>query len=258
VSQYTLPSANGGKAGKPTYPAASSVSSVCSPTYFGYVMSVPTAVTINNPSPTGEAVPPSATIGIGPSGFLLQDAGSGTPDTKTGLTYENVLGAGYGAIGLPQPSSALSASTLASAHYQGILYGSAGNASGGVTGSGFRLIGSFGYSNLKASCPDLPTPEKPAILYGGEFAENDPSSRASGNCDLAIDLGSQGSSNGLFPAATVYVSAAFPGNGTAKAYSFPAVAIAGQISGKYAIFLIAADTTGSPQQAWGIYLLQSS
>lgn len=257
VSQHTLPSANGGTAGKPIYPAPSSATSACSPTFYGQVISVPTSLTVTG-SPTA---PASATIGIGPTGFLVEDAGSGAPDPDTNLGYENILGAGFGAIGVPQPSSALSASTLASAHYQGILYGSYGSTNGvseGLTGGGFRLIGSFGYSDLHTSCPELPAPNTGKVLYGGEFTNNDPSSHAFGNCDLAIDLGSPGSGNGLFPAATVYVTTAFPGNGIAKAYSFPAVAIAGQISGKYAIFLIAADTIGTPQQAWGIYLLQAN
>jgi hypothetical protein len=259
ISQYTLPAANGGKAGSPINPSSASVAAVCSSTFYGQTISVPGSVTVVNPGTGTQSVPPSATIGIGPSGFLLEDSGSPSgPSGPTIPPYENVLGAGYGAIGMLQPSNPIAASTLASAHYQGILYGSASGASS-VTGSpGFRLIGSFGYSNLRASCPALPAPQKSTILYGGEFADNDPSSHSSGNCDLAIDLGSAGSSNGLFPGATVYVTAAFPGNGIAKAYSFPAVAIAGQISGKYAIFLIATDMTGAPQQAWGIYLLQSN
>lgn len=253
VSQHTLPSANGGVAGAPTYPAVSSATATCSPTFYGQVISVPTFVTVTG----GGSVPPSATIGIGPSGFLVEDAGSGAPDPNTNLTYENILGAGYGAIGLPRPSSALDTSTLASAHFQGVLYGAAGTANGGLTGSGFRLIGSFGDS--KASCPTLPAPSKSTVLYGGEFTNNDPTASSSGNCDLAIDLGNQdSSSNGLYAAATVYVSTSFPSNSHGSAYSFPAVAITGQINGKYAIFLIGVDTIGSPSQPWGIYLLQSS
>jgi hypothetical protein len=56
----------------------------------------------------------------------------------------------------------------------------------------------------------------------------------------------------------VYVGSGFGTNTTGKTYSFPAVAIAGQLNGKYAIFLIGVDSTGSPHQAWGIYLLQSN
>jgi hypothetical protein len=261
VSQHTLPSTNGGVAGAPSNPAPSGgATAVCSPTFFGQTVSVPSSVTITNPSAGGTgSVPASATIGIGPSGFLLEDAGSGAPDPTTNLTYENILGAGYGAIGLSKPSSALSTSSVVAAQYQGILYGAASGASATMNSSGFRMIGSFGYSNLATACPTLPAPSTSTIIYGGEFANNDPSANMYGNCDLAIDLGAQdATNNGLYPAATVYVSSSFPYNGIGSAYSFPALAIAGQISGKYAIFLIGVDTAGSPNQPWGIYLLQSN
>jgi hypothetical protein len=77
-----------------------------------------------------------------------------------------------------------------------------------------------------------------------------------GNCNVAIDLGAQ-TGNGLYPNATVYVGQAFSANTVSQAISFPAVAIAGQINGKYAIFLIGSQNTFS-QPGWGIYLLQSS
>ena len=179
----------------------------------------------------------------------------------TGLQYENILGAGYGAIGLPQPSSDLT-SALAGAQYPGFLY-SPGRASGA-----FSLISSFGgYSNQQTSCATFLGQLKaanlqpsPNTVYGGEFAGNDPSSNPMGNCDLAIDPGTQqnANGNGLYTNANVYVGAAFPENGAGAVYSFPAVAIAGQLQGKNAIFLIGADTAGSPQRAWGIYLLQSN
>jgi hypothetical protein len=260
ISQSTFPAANGGAAGPPINPAPASATSTCSSTFYGQTMSVPTSVTIINPGPGTQSVPPSATIGIGPTGFLLEDAGSAQGAADASIPpYENVLGAGYGAIGLPKPSAALATSTLVSAQYQGILYGAASGASAAVGNPGFRLIGSFGYANLQTSCPTLPAPSSSTILYGGEFASNDPSANSFGNCDLAIDLGSQdANNNGLFPAATVYVSTGFPKNGLGSAYSFPAVAVAGQINGKNAIFLIGVDTTGSPSQPWGIYLLQSN
>jgi hypothetical protein len=249
LSQYTLPAGKGGSPGKPEYPAPASATSSCFQTSYGQTISVPNSVTVTNPG-VDQTVAPSATIGIGPSGFLVEDAGSGAADPKTGLTYENFLGAGYGAIGLPSPSSDLT-SSLVSAHYQGFLY-AAGT-------SGFSLISSFGYPDLRTSCPTLPAPKTSTILYGGEFANNDPSASAFGNCDLAIDLGKQDAqNNGLYPAATVYVTSSFPQNAKGPAYSFSAVAVAGQLQGKNAIFLIGADTIGSPNRAWGIYLLQSN
>ena len=260
VSQSTFPAANGGAAGPPINPAPASATSACSSTFYGQTMSVPTSVTIINPGPGTQSVPPSATIAIGPTGFLLEDSGSAQGASDASIPpYENVLGAGYGAIGLPTPSAPITTSTLASAQYQGILYGAASGASAAVGSPGFRLIGSFGYTNLQTSCPTLPAPSSSTILYGGEFASNNPSASSFGNCDMAIDLGNQDSTkNGLYPAATVYVSTGFPKNGLGSAYSFPAVAVAGQINGKYAIFLIGVDTTGSPAQPWGIYLLQSN
>jgi hypothetical protein len=260
ITQHTFPG-NNGTSGTPANPASATASSVCYPTFYGDTMSIPGSVTVVNPGSQGTAsVSPSATIGIGSSGFLLEDSGSaqGLPDASIPY-YENVLGAGYGAIGMPEPTSALTTSSVVTAQYQGILYGAASGSSASIGARGFRLIGSFGYSNLQTACPTLPAPSTSTIIYGGEFANNNPSANAYGNCDLAIDLGSQGANNnGLYPAATVYVSAAFPYNGIKSTYSFPAVAIAGQIAGKYAIFLIGVDTAGSPSQPWGIYLIQSN
>ena len=91
----------------------------------------------------------------------------------------------------PCHQCSLSTPALVAAQYQGFLYGSGGPVSLTQTGPGFSLIGSFGYSNLQAACPTLPAPATATILYGGEFANNDPSSNASGNCDLAFDLGTQ-------------------------------------------------------------------
>lgn len=95
------------------------------------------------------------------------------------------------------------------------------------------------------------------LLYGGDFTNDDPSTSSDGfgNCDLAIDLGTQDSANnGLFPNATVWLGTSYAANTTGKTYSFPAVAIAGQLNGKYAIFLLGVDST----EPWTIYLLQSN
>jgi hypothetical protein len=261
ISQFILPSANGGTTQALINPAGSSTATgACSATFYGQAISYPPSSTVTNPGgspPNPQSNPPSATIAISPSGFLLEDAGS--PSGALGGAvppYQNLLGAAYGAIGLPKPASALATSDVVAAQYQGILYGAASGSSGAINGSGFRLIGSFGYSDLTAAAcaADLPAPSG-TIIYGGEFASNNPSANAFGNCDLAIDLGTQdASNNGLYSSATVYVSANFPNNRQGSPYSFGAVAIAGQIKGKYAIFLIGADTT----QPWGIYLLQSN
>jgi hypothetical protein len=71
--------------------------------------------------------------------------------------------------------------------------------------------------------------------------------------------------NGLYPSATVWIGESFPGNTTGQNYSFAAVAIAGQLQGKNAIFVIGLDNVGlktvsqgRQNQDWGIYLLQSN
>jgi hypothetical protein len=260
ITQHTFPGTNG----QLSNPGPASATAACSPTFYGQIISYPASSTVSNPG-GNQSVTPSASIGIGPMGFLLEDSGTalGAVDPLNPQYYENLLGAGYGAIGLMKPTSALNTSDLASARYQGILYGAASGASADITNPGFRWIGSFGYSNLPTSCPTSQVPATSiaagTVLYGGEFADNDPSANAFGNCDLAIDLGSQdANNNGLYPAATVYVTAGFPNNGTGSPYPFPAVAVAGKINGKYAIFLLGVDTVGSPAQPWGIYLLQSN
>jgi hypothetical protein len=256
VSQHTLPVGSSGTPGTPSFPAPASATAECDSTYYGQVVSFPSTSTVNS----NGIASPTATIGIGPSGFLVEDAGTGAADPVTGLQYENLLGAGYGAVGLPQPANDIT-SALISAQYQGFLY------SPGPSSHAFSLISSFGgYSNQQTSCATLlaeftAAQLQPSIntVYGGEFAGNNPSSSPIGNCDIAIDLGTQSSnSNGLYTKATIYVGAAFPPNGTGKIYSFPAVAIAGQLKSNNAIFLIGADTTGSSSRAWGIYLLQSN
>ena len=96
-----------------------------------------------------------------------------------------------------------------------------------------------------------------ALIYGGDFTKDNPSASSNGfgNCDLAIDLGSQDpSNNGRFPKATVWIGASYAANTTGKTYSFQAVAIAGQLNGKYAIFLLGVDSV----EPWTIYLLQSN
>jgi hypothetical protein len=255
VTQNTLPAGAGGQPGTPEYPAPSgAISAVCAPTYYGQVISVPGTMTVSSTAPNTV----TATIGVGPSGFLVEDAGSGGVDPTTGLSYENILGAGYGAVGLPQPSSDIT-SSLTGAQYQGFLYAPGG--------SGFNLISSFGglqnacnwTALLGQSTAPSQTPSSNTI-YGGDYGSgtngsNDPTSGKI-NCDIAIDLGTP-SANGLYTNATIYVGSSFPENTTGALYYFqPAVAVAGQLQGKNAIFLIGADTAGTPSRAWGIYLLQ--
>jgi hypothetical protein len=262
IEQFTLPSANGGSPGAPSVTPPSSASTVCAQSYYGEVMSVPVNSTITSPG-VNETASWSAVVGIGPAGFLVEDADvlpsglTATPNPN-GTPYENLLGAGYGAIGLPQPASDITADAVG-AQYQGFLY----------SPSSFAVMGYFGVSNPATACSTLTAQIAAASLtpsantiYGGEYPINGTGSNPPGtpNCDFAIDLGQpqQSGGNGIYSSATLYVGGAFPENGNGALYSFPAVAIAGQLSGKNAILVIGADTTGSPHRSWGIYLLPSS
>lgn len=238
--------------------AVQSVTGSCSPTFYGNTVSVPTPLIITNPG-TKQTITPAAIVGIGSTGLLVESNGNVQGSTATSA-FQPFLGSGTGAIGLPQPSSAIDATALTGAQYLGFVYG------GGSSGQDWSSpIASFGFPNLAgANCPaDLP--KTSTTILGGDFNNNNPADPAVqanggyGNCNIAIDLGAQDSSNnGLFPKATVTLSRAFASNKSGGTYSFPAKAIAGQLDGKFAIFLIGLDDTGSPIQAWGIYLLQSN
>lgn len=240
--------------------AYSSMAGACSPTFYGNTISAPGEVTITDPG-VGQTIAPAAIVGVGPSGLLVESNGNGYGSATGSSTsgYQPFLGAGTGAMGLPQPSSPIDVSSLTGAQYLGIFYG------GGTSPNNWSSsVASFGFPNLPSTCQSV-TAQTSNMIYGGDYPGNNPASAAVqanggyGNCDFVIDLGTQDpSNNGFFPAATVWVGSSFSGNVTQKNYSFPATAIAGQLNGKFAIFLIGLDTFGSPHQAWGIYLLQSN
>jgi len=263
IQQHTLPSVGG--SGFPVQPSASSVTGSCGPTVFGYTTVVPAQLVITDPGGTN-STPPQASVGIGPSGLLVEHNGvtipltgnaDPMPNTSPALYYNNVLGAGTGAVGLPKPSSPLSTSDVVGAQYLGFIY-NAGvfNILGSSPTGWSSYTASFGFSSRPPSCDSL-TPATATLIYGGDFSNNNPASSSTGygNCDFAIDLGTQDSSNnGLYPHATVWVGAGYAANTTGATYSFSAVAVAGQLGGKYAIFLIGVDSS----QPWAVYLLQSN
>jgi hypothetical protein len=251
IKQYTLPSVGG--TGTPSATATSPTTGVCGSTTLGYTTSVPGYGVVTDPI-LGSSSQPSATVGINSTGLLVEDSGVLTSGTNAG-TYENVLGAGTGAIGLPKSSSALDVSALRSAQYLGFVRGAGVYSAGNITGWSSHLV-SFGFSTTPSSCASVATSTS-TLLYGGDFTNDDPSTSSDGfgNCDLAIDLGTQDSANnGLFPNATVWLGANYAGNTTSNTYSFSAVAIAGKLNGKYALFLLGVDST----EPWTIYLLQSN
>lgn len=256
IRQFTLPSFVG-ETKPPSQPSPSSQAGVCGPTSYGQITNVPGQLVVTNPG-NAQSAPPQAKIGIGANGLLTEDNGVAEFNPFPGITpslyYNNVLGAGTGAVGLPKPSSAVDTGAVVGAQYLGFIYSSGiyTNATT-VTGGWSSHLASFG---LPSSCPSI-APLTGTVIYGGDFPNDDPSTSPDGfgNCDFAIDLGAQDTStNGLYLQATVWMGAKYAANATGATYSFPAVAIAGQLNGKYAIFLIGTDST----QPWGIYLLQSN
>lgn len=251
IQQFTVPMLNGGSQ-PPINPAPTAESGACSPTPYGNTVSVPGSLTIAKPG-NGSPAPATATFAIGPSGLLLENSGSGPSPTY----YDNVLGAGTGAIGMPQPTSPVDTAAVVGAQYLGFIYGSGVyNPDGVVTTS---TVASFGFPSLPSGCASIAPPTS-TLIYGGDFPANNPASAAVqanggyGNCDFAVDLGTQSAANnGLYPGATIWI-----GNTANKPYSIPAVAIAGQLNGKYAIFVLGVDTIGTPNQPWSIYLMQSN
>jgi hypothetical protein len=261
IHQYTVSSVGG--SGVPAQQPSSPATGTCAPTAFGNTITVGQLTATNPTQGTALSGPPQASIAIGPTGLLVEHNGGGdatatVPGTNPALKYDNTLGAGTGAVGLPKPSSALDTSTLISAQYLGFVYGAgiySSNSSTGPSGWSSHLA-SFGFSSTPSSCAAVAA-NTSTLIYGGDFTNDDPSTSASGfgNCDLAIDFGTQDpANNGRFPNATVWLGASYAANTTGKTYSFPAIAIAGQLNGKNAIFVLGVDST----EPWAIYLLQSN
>jgi hypothetical protein len=96
-------------------------------------------------------------------------------------------------------------------------------------------------------------------IYGGDFPQDVSSSSSNGfgQCDLVVYLGSQSpSQNGLYTNVNVVLGSTYLGNSMHNDYSFTAVAIAGQLGTKSAIFVLGVDPISN--QAWSIYLFQSN
>jgi hypothetical protein len=278
ISQYILPPAVGtGAPPTPQPPTQASAPQItggaCGPTFFGNITNVPGQLVVTDPGQNGTVLPAQAQIGIGPSGLLVENNGAGAlmAGLLPPLDYENILGAGTGAVGLPKPSSALDTSTVVGKQYLGFIY-AAGTANQGVTWS--SNLASFGFPSAPTGSTGCPSVDADAssstLIYGGDFPVNpktglpdpgpDNSSNPSypyGKYDFTIDLGPQdASNNGLYRQAKVCVGKLYPGNSTGAAYPFQAVAIAGQLGSQYAIFLIGQDPTST--QPWAIYLLSSN
>lgn len=258
IQQHILPSFGG--TGVPAQQAASPATGLCGPTVLGDTISVPGTLVITKPGIDPTTIPQAA-IGIGPTGLLVEDNGFISTTGPSVGEYENLLGAGTGAVGLPKPSAPLSMTDLINgAQYLGFASGAGTYSSNSTPALGWssHLVSFGGFSSTSSSCPKV-SANTGTSIYGGDFTNDIPSaySNGFGNCDLVIDLGTQ-TDNGLFSNAKVYFGSQYgaPNSTNAVYPSLPvsAVAIAGQLNGKYAIFLIGADST----QPWSIYLLQSN
>jgi len=227
-------------------------------------------------------------IGIGSTGLLASSYNAVGPVTP------GAFGGGTGVIGVAEAPSPVDVSSVVSAKYNGVFYApqyGAPQFTVLASAYGDNTATSQACSALQASIAAnngqgaktvqaLPSANS---LYGGEFLTttstgvvNDPTGASgSENCDVVIDLGQQNLANGLFPNATVFIGSNFPpfsvtspwpcpGTPTC-AVSFPAVAVVGNVLGRFVIFVVAsgvstppAQLPGAPLQAQpiGIYLFQ--
>jgi len=251
IKQFTLASVEGSGAASST----TSIVGACGQTAYGNTISIPGQVVITDPGSGGG--PPQAITGIGPTGLLAEDN-----DGYTSV-HVSALGAGTGAVGLPKPSTTLDTGDVVGKQYLGFVYGAGvQNGDPTLTGWSSHLV-SFGFSTVPSSCASFAAQSSPLVngIYGGDFqqknGQDNPSASPDGfgNCDLAVDLGTEDGTNaGLYRKVKVWVGANYAANTTKTPYSFSAVGIAGQLSGKYAIFILGVDST----QPWAIYLLQSN
>ena len=235
LSQSTL-------AQSPSQPAANFSPGLCAPAIMGTVVSIPPNSTIST----------TDTLVVGPSGFFILNQGPGLSS----------------AVGLPQPTSPLNTPNIVSLQYLG-----------------FVSEPSIPFPSCSAPCTPTEPPPNPIAsfapcpnttcargtsLLGGEFplanamdsTSDDPTQPV--NANIIINLGAQNTtSNGLYNAATVTIpdpnsvctgSAVGQDSQGNPTCTFPAVAVAGELENKYAIFLIAQDIVN--QSPMSIYLFQ--
>ncbi len=234
-------------------------------------------------------------ISIGASSFLVSSNASSSQGGP------GAFGGGTGVIGVMKPSAAVDIGSVVAAKYNGFFYAPLNRVTANyditVLASSFGddAATSLACSTLQSALmanngqgartvPILPSAN---TIYGGEFlagtgsnAVNDPTGAiGSENCDVAIDLGIQDSTNnGLFPNSTLFIGSNYPhssdaspwncpSTGAACAVSFPAAAVVGQVQGQYVIFVAASATSSPPaqlpdasnisqSQPVGIYLFQ--
>jgi hypothetical protein len=177
-------------------------------------------------------------IWIGPSGFFAADQSDPTQSVPTGASV----------AGMAQPSSSLSTLAVTAGQYLGLLYEASNNpqsyGNGAAASSSFT--GPVGFGQI--------IPGGATTLTGGIFPDG--VTTGTPNTDIVIDLGKQDATlYGLYASASITVpdpaqncanfsyfslSGVVSSGLNAQGYitcTFPAVAIAGKLEGKYAIFV---------------------
>jgi hypothetical protein len=198
------------------------------------------------------------TVAVGPTGFFLLDQSTGTQPSATPSGF-----APASFLGVIQPSSPLTTSSIVAPQYVGFLREAAFNGGAGTVISKTEPIG-FGQV----------TPGAGTAMTGGTFLNEDITQFQ--NSNIVITLGTQDpANNGVYSLATLTVPdlknvcvydpfANEPGvpGGVAgvdqfgnETCTFNAVAVVGNPENKYAIFIAAKDVVngGVPM---GIYLFQ--
>jgi len=254
----------------------SSVAGGCSDSFFGPITTSP----INSVAQTS-----FDRIALGTSGLLIDSfSASGTlgafgqNNTSSGIigvalpsdpvALSSVLSARYnGFIYTPQSQITAVVPLSYDATVLASSFGDKTANSPACSGLEKSLSGNHGQgSKLIAALPSANS------LFGGEFlvthnstTTNDPSGAdGSENCDVVIDLGKQDpNNNGLFPKATVFIGSNYPpfnsnnpwlcmglaqGNGLSCAVSFPAVAVVGQVQGRFVVFVGTSPQSTPPAQ----------
>ncbi|HXY09321.1 MAG TPA: hypothetical protein VEI52_15870 [Terriglobales bacterium] len=171
---------------------------------------------------------PGASLAVGPSGFFVAEQ----------LIAQQPSAPHFGAVGVIQPSAALNTGTVVSGNYFGFIYEPAVVASPSTCTS-FCLAPTQMVQFTNAKCPANTTPPATA-LCGGTF-QNDEFTDLSN--DMLLDLGSQDpAESGLYKTASIQIPDPLGVCSSTGTCRLPAVAVAGNPQGNFAIFVIAQDT----------------
>ena len=197
----------------------------------------------------------SATIGVGPSGFLAADhflsTGSGTMSAAAGVI---------------QPSSSVNVASAVSASYLGFIY-----EPNVTTGSATCVADCVAPTQMAAftgSVTGCETPPSASGMCGGAFSNDILGNIKQASTDTTVEFGTEDPSNlGLFKSARITIPnpAGSPGTCTAPGVTgtdsqgnptctLPAIAVVGTPESKFAIFIIAQDTVNNSPMT--IFLFQ--